>query len=183
MARSPAPALIGKPTAAGPPPAKLRLFLALWPPAPVRQRLQAWQAQWRWPSRAAVVPGDRLHLTLHFLGAVPRERLDALRAALAVSFTPFELRLGAASLWPRGLAALAPLEIPPPLLALHARLADALRAVELPVEARAFRPHVSLARKAAGALAPARPLALRWPVRRYTLMQSADGYHPLRHYR
>ncbi len=66
----------------------LRLFVALEPPDPVRRRLAAAQGELR---RAAgrhaeevrwVAP-DRLHLTLQFLGAVPEERLEAVRAAVA----------------------------------------------------------------------------------------------------
>jgi len=46
-----------------------------------------------------------------------------------------------------------------------------------------LRPHVTLARKARGAVAPAQPFELRWPVRGYALMQSAAGrYTPIARY-
>jgi 2'-5' RNA ligase len=72
--------------------------------------------------------------------------------------------------------------VPAALEILHARLAETLRALGLPVEARPFRPHLTLARKAAGAVAPAAAPDIRWPVAGYSLVQSAGGYRTLRHY-
>jgi 2'-5' RNA ligase len=162
-----------------------RLFIGLWPPPPTRRALQGWLRGWTWPTHAAVVDPDRLHLTLHFLGAVAESRVEDLRQALAApaaGLEPFELRLDRVDLWPRGLVVLSPAVVPEPLRQLHARLADTLRALELPVEARAFRPHVTLARKAVGAVAPARPPDIRWPTRGYALVQSEHGYRTLQRY-
>ena len=44
-------------------PATVRLFIALWPPDPVREAIARWQAQWTWPEHAALVKTDRLHVT------------------------------------------------------------------------------------------------------------------------
>jgi 2'-5' RNA ligase len=132
-----------------------------------------------------VVDPARLHLTLHFLGAVPEPRLQALRAALtppARGLAPFDLRFDRVEHWPHGLVVLGLREAPEPLLALHAGLADALRALQLPLEARTFRPHVTLARKAQGAVAPARAPDFLWPVCGFALVQSADGYRTLQDY-
>jgi 2'-5' RNA ligase len=63
----------------------------------------------------------------------------------------------------------------PGLLVLHARLADALRAQGLSVEARPFRPHVTLARTRRELAAPDRVGAWRWPVRGYVLAESRPG--------
>ena len=50
----------------------------------------------------------------------------------------------------------------------------------LPVEKRPFRPHVTLARHAAGAVPPSETAPLRWPVNGHALVQSAGGrYTPL----
>jgi 2'-5' RNA ligase len=164
------------------PPRPLRLFIALWPPASTRRALQDWQRRWEWPASAAVVAPEKLHLTLHFLGAVPPARLPQMRAGLAVPFAPFELQLTRVESWPRGLAALCPGEIPPPLSALQGALGDALRALDWPVEPRRYRPHISLARKAFGAVAPADAPALRWRVRSYALVLSDGGYRTLQRY-
>ncbi len=153
----------------------LRLFLALWPGPRTRAALAACRDGWHWPPGARPVATDRLHLTLHFIGAVPRPRLPALVEGLQLPCPRFALEFGHAELWPRGTAVLRPLDEPPALPELHARLGAALRRLELPVEARAFRPHVTLARRAAGARPGPPPPRLRWPVQSYALVQSLPG--------
>ncbi len=130
-----------------------RLFVAVWPDAAVREALAAWQRSWRLPRGAALVPTERLHLTLHFLGEVAPAQLPALAAGLRVGFEPFELRFGRGEVWPRGTVVLRPAATPPALAALHGRLAAALAALALPVDPRPFQPHVTLARRATGAAA------------------------------
>lgn len=159
-----------------------RLFLALWPDEPARRALAGWMGGWQWPAGARVVPPERLHLTLHFIGIVPSSRLPALKRGLAVPAEPVELRLGTPAHWTRGLVVLEPVSVPPALGALRERLAVALRALALPVETAAFRPHVTLARQAHGAVAPPGGLALRWQSAGYALVRSQDGYHDVARY-
>jgi 2'-5' RNA ligase len=56
----------------------------------------------------------------------------------------------------------------------------------VPLEARPWQPHVTLARRAEGALAPDDGRALRWRVRGYVLVESRlgsnGGYRVLRRY-
>ncbi|WP_211091463.1 RNA 2',3'-cyclic phosphodiesterase [Pseudothauera rhizosphaerae] len=163
---------------AAPPPPTERLFLALWPDRRLRSALARARDAWHWPPGARRVRTDKLHLTLHFIGAVARDRVPALADALAVPFSPFELELTRSAPWPRGLAVLEAEAVPPPLAALHAALAGVLRRAGLPVEARPFRPHLTLARRAPGARPPEKPAALRWAVSGYVLAASdlgADG--------
>lgn len=162
--------------------APARLFLALWPDRATRHAVAAWRDRWTWPAGAAVVPDDRLHLTLHFIGPVARARLPAVQAGLQVPCARFEITFGRAMLWPRGLALLEPLALPPALAELHAALAERLRALALPVEERAFRPHVTLARRAAHALPPPEPPDLRWAGAGYALVESEAGYRTLARY-
>ena len=61
-----------------------RLFVALWPDAEALRTLAAWQSRWAWPQGAALVAPAQLHLTLHFIGATPDERLPELTRALAL---------------------------------------------------------------------------------------------------
>lgn len=140
-----------------------RLFLALWPADAVRAALADWQAQWRFPAGARVVPAGNLHLTLHFLGSVAPATVAALGPMLdEVRCEPFTLRFGSADDW-RGIAVLKPLETPPPLAALHRSLAQVLGRCDVPVEQRPFRPHVTLARKASGGKPPPSGFAFEWP--------------------
>jgi RNA 2',3'-cyclic 3'-phosphodiesterase len=162
----------------------VRLFIALWPTPAVRAALAARRDSVGWPTGAAPVPDERLHLTLHFLGAVAIERLTALVPALAVPWPGCSLALGDPARWPHGLVVLPAHRPPLPLLELHQRLADRLAGLGLPVEQRAFRPHVTLARRAEGAQLPAPAPALRWRPADYALVRSdaVTGYHVLARY-
>ncbi len=161
-------------TTPGPP--TLRLFLALWPAAEVRGALEAHARSWAWPPAARRTPGAEWHITLHFLGQVAQERLAALRAALDLRWAGCELSLDRAQVWPGGIAVLEAGTVPAELAALHAALAERLRALQLPVEPRRWRPHVTFARKAAGARPPAAFAPLRWPAAPgYALVQSVGN--------
>lgn len=155
--------------------APLRLFIALWPGAAVRAALADSARGWTWPPRAALVRAPRLHLTLHFLGDVARDRIARLRAAIALPMRPFDITLARAALWPGGIAVLEPDAVSAPLAQLHAALAHALRDCGLCVERRAFRPHVTLARRAAGSLPPAHIAPLDWRVDSYVLAASVGA--------
>lgn len=167
-------------TAAG----SARLFIAAWPGAGVRSALAVATGRWTADARAAPVPADRLHLTLHFLGDVARERMPALRAALALPFAPFTLTLSRPARWSGGIAVLEPARIPPAMAHLHAALGAALQGQGLAPDGRPWRPHVTLARRAAAATLPARWAAPRWRVGGYALVESspATGYAVLQRY-
>jgi 2'-5' RNA ligase len=163
-----------------------RLFLALWPDPAVRHQLRAWRDLWDWPRGATPVHTDKLHLTLHFLGNQPADALPALLDGLAVPFSPFRLQLGVAELWHNGIAVRAPSSVPEALLALHAALAAALPGVGLQPEARDYRPHVTMARRAGKAAVPQSGPAVDWVIDRYALVESRPGdggYTVLREYR
>jgi 2'-5' RNA ligase len=160
-----------------------RLFIALWPTLATRRALAAQQAGWIWPAGAIPTAAESLHLTLHFIGPVPLVDLPEVAQALDCQCTPFTLTLDSHALWPNRCAVLCPSRPPAALLSLHAELAQALARLRLPVEARPFQPHVTLARKAAGALTPAMPQPLRWRVGGYALVRSTAGrYTPLARY-
>jgi RNA 2',3'-cyclic 3'-phosphodiesterase len=149
-----------------------RLFLALCPEEPVRAALATHADAWRWtPDAARYAPAD-WHVTLHFIGPVPRQRIDELRAALAVAVAPFELRFGEPALWPHGLAVLRPMAVPAGLQRLHADLGRALRRLGLRIDERPYRPHITLARHAAQAKPPSKYPAFGWQVQGYALMES-----------
>lgn len=152
-----------------------RLFIALWPPPALALALHARGAGALGDASARREAAGRLHLTLHFLRAVPRDQVPALRAALCLPFRPFELRFGACTRWLSGVVVAEPLSLPQGLRALHTALAAALAAQGQHTEVRAFRPHVTLARRHAGSwcVGPAAPL--RWSVRRYALVESLPG--------
>jgi 2'-5' RNA ligase len=160
-----------------------RLFLALWPSPALSDRIARHDAAWQWPPAARRVAPEQWHITLHFLGAVPMLRIPGLAQVLAVPFMPFELKLDRPEVWPGGIAVLGAGAVPDALAQLHADLAAALHAAGLPVESRAFRPHVTLARHAQGAVRPAAPPPVLWRADRgYWLVRSlpaGGGYRRL----
>ena len=167
-------------------PATARLFFALWPDARVRGALLERQRHWHWPPRARPTPPAKLHVTLHFLGDVPRERIPgllALRAGLPSG--PYgALRLDSAALWRGGIAVLESAAPPAGLAELQARLGALLRREGFATEAAArFRPHVTLARAAQGAEPPQAVEPIDWLADDVVLVESRrgspDGYRVL----
>jgi len=149
-----------------------RLFIGLWPDDSVRDAVCAHQRRWAWPSRAATVRRDKLHLTLHFLGAVPPDRVAGLVQALYGPFNAFELHLDHADLFRGGIAVLRTRSVPAALTALHRHLHRTLDALQMPSARDRLVPHVTLARKAQDALPPPEPPDIRWHVSGYALVES-----------
>lgn len=152
-----------------------RLFLALWPTEDVVKAVSEHRRTWPWPPPTKMVGPQRLHLTLHFLGNVARERLPELHEGLQVGFDPFVLELGRGELWRGGLAVLRPVSTPAGLGGLRSRLADALRRLDLEPTTEPYRPHVTLARQAQGVEPPALQARIRWAVGSYALVESEPG--------
>jgi RNA 2',3'-cyclic 3'-phosphodiesterase len=166
-----------------PSPEPLRLFLALWPTQQVRDALQAHADAWAWPQAARRTRTERLHITLHFLGPMAADRLAELREALDVPWSGCDLVLDRPTVWPGGIAVLEATQVPAELDAFHAQLAGGLQRLQLPVETRRFRPHVTFARKGFGAKPPVQAEPVHWPGSRgYLLVRSLPGgrgYEPV----
>lgn len=149
-----------------------RLFLALWPDAAVQSQLAAHAQQWSWPAGCAPYQPQDWHVTLHFIGRVDASQVTELTARAAVPFQPFNLVLDKPALWPHGLAVLCPGEFPKHLWSLFDRLGHVLRGLDLTVETRPYRPHLTLARRAQGAMAPSTLAPVKWLVQSYALAVS-----------
>jgi 2'-5' RNA ligase len=160
-----------------------RVFLALWPEAPVRDALVARAQAWDWPDQVRRTRPERLHVTLHFLGNVDAGLLPRMQQALGVPWPGCELELDTPRIWPGGIAVLEAGTVPAELAALHTALGERLQALGIAVEERRYRPHVTLARKAFGAHPPAGFEPLRWRAGpQYRLVQTlvgGRGYEPL----
>lgn len=157
-----------------------KLFFALWPDAATRQALVRLQQ----PVHGRLIPPDKLHLTMAFLGQQPAEALPALQAILAASTMPaLELHIDCYGYFTRPRIAWAGMTAPPEaLLAAQAELMARLEAAGFSAATHgAFKPHVTLAREAneAPALFGAAPVV--WKVGGLALVESMpDGaYVPL----
>lgn len=163
-----------------------RLFLAIWPSETACQRLADLIARIRWPGETALVRPENWHVTLHFIGKVPAERLSEITRKLEVPFDPFFITLSRAVSWDH-LTALEPSTATTPLIDLHQKLASALHKLDLPVESRPFRPHISLARRSGsqaqpqhyGVLEESMIAPIRWRVKEYVLVESMPGGHSI----
>ena len=128
-----------------------RLFFALLPDEAVRKQLRQLQKSLG-QIGGRPVPEENLHLTLLFLGNVEADKVNAIRAiAAGIEGEPFDLVLdtlggfrqnNARILW------IGPSELPSELGALHQSLRRQVRKIGLRVGKGAYRPHVTLVRKA-----------------------------------
>jgi 2'-5' RNA ligase len=158
-----------------------RLFFALLPGARARAALQA-LAHKHLPARGRVVPAADLHLTLAFLGSVPESLLPRLRAAIAsVDAAPCGVVLDRLERWRGGLLCVTGAACPE-IVELHEKLVRLAVEADVPVDVRAFRAHVTLARGLSGVFdtkdVAVAPISLR--ARSFCLMESrarGDGGH------
>jgi len=125
-----------------------------------------------WNGGAALVSPNKFHITLYYIGEVERQRLDEIKQALKIPFSPFDFRLDTPELWASGIAALRPSNLPQEFLSFYGALAKRICELGLRVETREMKIHLTLARKAHGAACPQRTCEAVWPVRRYTLLES-----------
>lgn len=131
----------------------VRAFVAIMVDSEIQHRLARAQgdlttdgAHVKW------VSPDNIHLTLAFIGEVPRElaagigrQLDRITHGTA----PFSYKVNGIGFFgaPRRPRILwAGLEAEDSLLTLHARLTDGLRELGLPIECRPFKPHLTIGR-------------------------------------
>lgn len=162
-----------------------RLFFALQPTPELFQSLTECAAPWVARLRAQAVVPSNLHATLCFIGAVPREKIDALLAAAAqVRGARVALEFDAFEVWkkPRILCVTASRESPA-ANALAVALRDASVAAGFTPDAKPFRAHVTLARKTRAVEAE----KISWPQKispgfvvrceRFALMESQPGKH------
>ncbi len=172
-----------------------RLFVGLAVPADVAAWLDGRMAVLaeRLPFRRWTHPAD-LHVTLHFLGEAPSARVEAVRKAVAetaAGAAPFVLSLAEPGTFgpssaPRVLwcgvadpSAGAPRvqrspQVPEALARLHADLGTRLAAAGFSLEARPFRPHVTLARGGGAGCGPS-AVAEAWRAATRSGSRNGDG--------
>jgi len=131
----------------------VRLFAAIDPPSEVCESLTAALGPGR-DDRLRWVSPEQWHLTLSFYGEVPESKVDKLLEGLARAAqrtVPFGIRLAGAGTFPKQSAKARVLWIGldgevDAMRRVADRCAGAGRRARIPVEDRAFRPHLTLAR-------------------------------------
>lgn len=140
----------------------MRLFFALWPDVVTQQQWHDELAPLLRSLGGRRMPAANLHLTLAFLGEVPGSRLgELLQLGDDLPHEPVDLRFDRIESWKAArLACLRPASVPQSLTRLHGQLMTGLQLAGFPVEARSFKPHVTLSRQV---VIPADSLPV-WPV-------------------
>jgi len=161
----------GAPGEIGPSRDRHRVFFALWPDDATRSAISRATRSAVQESGGRPIAKERLHLTVAFLGELTAAGLDAARAVPPISVGAFELTLGALGVWPESKVLwLAPLDPPEALMELEARLWGRLGERGFRAADRAYRPHVTLARRARPPDARVEPV--RWAVSELALVES-----------
>jgi len=166
---------------AGHKPPRRRLFLALYPLLAQRRRL-ANVVKEHCPELnaggAGAVPCDNLHITLVFLGSVTAETQACIeQVAASVVMPAFSLRLDRLGYWPRKRMLWAmpdPMALPGALSALVESLYRGLASCDVSLEQRAYRPHVTMARKLARGPRGGHIEAVEWTLNEFALMESVS---------
>ena len=135
---------------------KWRVFVAIELPVAVRRKVIEHIDSLRDSvpeAKASWIREGNLHLTLKFLGDIPFTNVEKLSAAVAIAGTrvePFEIIVeGCGAFPPRGQPRVLWIGIDDPsgqLASLHVALEDECAKAGFPREARAFHPHLTIAR-------------------------------------
>ncbi len=154
-----------------------RLFFALWPPRELRTRIvRATRAEVR-GTGGKPTPSENLHITLHFLGPTPEDRIAPLiERVTLLAIEPFDLALDHYGYWNRSRTLwMGVRETPPAMMELARELARIAHELGLPRQRRAFLPHMTLARKVNRLTPKDLPPPITWTVDDFVLVDSELG--------
>jgi len=164
-----------------------RIFFALWPNDPQREQLQNTISPIVQAIEGTVVKRSNWHVTLAFVGEYPERLISELQmAAAAIAFEPFRSSFDKAKYWTQAkVAVLTPTSISPELERLVGALNTVMSDAGLVVPTRAYRPHITIARRARPfeTRRLAQPARLEWSGVELVESVSAPGgssYHPLK---
>jgi len=126
----------------------MRLFIAVPLPAAIIEklsaismRLQSGVNEFRWSAP------ESWHITLQFLGNASREQYECAVSRLReLRMTPIRIRIEGLGIFDRAGVLFASVAVTPELLLLQRRVTASTEACGFVPEARAFQPHITLAR-------------------------------------
>jgi 2'-5' RNA ligase len=143
-----------------------RIFFALWPSEKQRQKIEAVLAPYRDRLRGKWIARGNWHVTLVFIGSFPERDIGALQgAAASIRRRPLNLKFERIDYWRRPkIMCLSTDFVSKDLLELVTSLEKAAANFDFVPEKRAYRPHMTIARKARffDPVALARPVELHW---------------------
>ncbi len=151
-----------------------RLFFALWPDPETRKRIDIFNRRIK-GGRLKKVHVDNLHVTLVFLGAVNSEiEADIISQSEKIGIPAFTIEFARLAFWkkPRILC-LTAVQYDSQLILLVDTIKGLLEPLGIEIEERAFRPHITLARKATGLIDIEAP-CIEWRARSFSLVESCS---------
>ena len=155
-------------------PEQARVFFALWPDERVRAELDRVAARLHRLRGGRRTRAETIHLTLLFVGNVPRTTLPALLASVADIRVPaFALIFDQAECWRYNrIASMTTSQPPPALLDLVTGLESRLDRLGIAYDRRPYKPHVTLLRSAdcRPENPPLQPIL--WTAREFVLVES-----------
>jgi 2'-5' RNA ligase len=151
-----------------------RAFFALVPPPALQQALAQLAGDVAIEARGRAVRADNVHLTLAFVGSWPLARLDSLLdVGERCRCARMRVELDTLGGFRRaGVAWIGTAKPPAALIDWAAALSAALVAAGVPMDARPFHPHVTLARRCRGPYRHGAIEPYRWHLDAIALMQS-----------
>ena len=156
-----------------------RLFFALMPDEKICQQLADLHRHLPHRDGNRVHPQD-LHVTLQFLGAVSSDQqVCVTKVADRIASAAFHLEITHLDYWSRSRVLVAePESFPQELTELVKMLGDKLQRCGLAPEKRAYRPHITLARKTRAIPKMPLPEAISWHVDHLFLLESRPDISP-----
>lgn len=152
-----------------------RVFFALWPDPFARGAMSDMAQSLATATRGRATAGDRLHLTLAFMGHVPRPQIDTLMgigAEAAARNAPFVVTLDRVGTFRRStIVWLGARQTPPDLDRLVMNLREAIGAARVDYDRKPFQAHVTLVRGAKCPF-PAVTTPVAWRIGALTLIAS-----------
>jgi RNA 2',3'-cyclic 3'-phosphodiesterase len=158
--------------------ANLRLFFALWPDAATRADIAALAARAVPQGGGRAVAAANYHVTLAFIGATPASQLDAVRAIGRRVQTPAAtLNFDALDYWPKPeVLVVAARNAGGPFESLWQHLHAELAAAGFALKPKAWRPHITIARKVLVAPPRVEFAPIAWRASEFALLESkTDG--------
>lgn len=152
-----------------------RVFFALWPEAELVAHIDKAMNKPLKDCHGRKILLQNLHITLAFIGSVDTDTLHCMQqAASQLNEESFVLNLDQLGYWSRPkIIWLASTDIPAPLMHLQTSLNLSLAAnCGYQPETRAFRPHLSLMRKAQRGPDKVEFSPIKWPINHFSLIRS-----------
>ena len=152
----------------------MRLFFSLWPDDAVRAGLARWSRELHALCGGRIMPPEKLHVTLAFLGSVEDAQVaEVERAADGVAPQAASLVLDRPGYWKQNRIAWAGASVvPPELESLVSELRSALGESRIRFDAKPFVSHVTLLRDAREPRAFPELAPIEWRLSGFALVQS-----------